>query len=415
VTEPPTRVHVSKLFLSVDLTGSTAFKQRPFDPKSPWQKVFLQFYREFPQVLHQQQQGDPAEGLSLQLWKAVGDELLFTCEVHSERDIFHAVRLWIKAMRVFTLTGLRDHPELGVKGAAFLGTFPGPDHESTIPWLPDTEESGRDVLLLNEEAVNASDRDSSKYLFDFFGPSIDTGFRICSMSKPRYMPLSLEVAYALAVVQHHHDSQTDTYASRDLKLLESIQLKGVWGGREYPVFALDLQHADAVHVALAALRGDRHENAAILKLCASAHHSVGWPCAMYLRDAITDDFKTVPDNPLTEYLTAAADGREGVESPTDGDGEIASLPPGRAHKLTVQKKRSTAITRCRAVRIATATPPIWEASRHGDKSCRRRDRMPLCRRITSARSTPLRMVETRGTISAAIVGGRGYRAKHGQR
>jgi hypothetical protein len=74
----------------------------------------------------------PARGLDFQLWKAIGDELLFICEVRSERDIFHAIRLWIKAMREFTATGLDDHPGLGVKGAAFLGTFPGPDHESTI-------------------------------------------------------------------------------------------------------------------------------------------------------------------------------------------------------------------------------------------------------------------------------------------
>jgi hypothetical protein len=71
VTPPPSRKPVSKVFLSVDLTGSTAFKQRPFDPKSPWQKVFLHFYREFPQVLYQQQQDDPASG-SFHHWVLIG-------------------------------------------------------------------------------------------------------------------------------------------------------------------------------------------------------------------------------------------------------------------------------------------------------------------------------------------------------
>lgn len=328
MTPPPERTPVSKLFLSVDLTGSTAFKQRPFDPKSPWQKVFLQFYREFPQVLHQQQQGDPAEDLHFQLWKAIGDELLFTCEVRSERDIHHAVRLWVKAMRKFTSTGLGEHSELGVKGAAFLGTFPGPDHESTIPWLPHVEESGRDVLLLNEEAVAAEIRDTAKYLFDYFGPSIDTGFRICGHSSLRYMPLSLEVAYALAVVHHDHNSQADQFVSPDLELLDSIELKGVWGGRQYPVFALDLEYDDPVHAALAALRGERHNNADILKLCSAAYKSRGWPCAMFLPEAITGDFRAVPSNPLAEYLAGAADGLEGVESPARDDGEVCDLPDG---------------------------------------------------------------------------------------
>lgn len=326
MTQSSTREPVSKLFLSVDLTGSTAFKQLPFSPKSPWQKVFLHFYREFPQVLHQQQQGDPAANLDFNLWKAVGDELLFTCDVRSERDIFHAVRLWIKAMREFTETGLDEHTSLGVKGAAFLATFPGPDHESTIPRRPEIEESGRDVLLLNEEAVSAVERDTSQYLFDYFGPSIDTGFRIANQSKPRYMPLSLEVAYALAVMHHHHSSESDQYASADLKLLDSIELKGVWGGREYPVFALDLDHTDAVHSALATLRGIRHDNTHILKLCSEAYRSKGWPCGMYLPCAITEDFKRKPTNPLAEYLAAAADGLEGAESATVEEGEVTDLP-----------------------------------------------------------------------------------------
>lgn len=326
MTPPAKRTPVSKLFLSVDLTGSTAFKQRPFDPKSPWQKVFLQFYREFPQVLHQQQQGDPAKGLHFQLWKVIGDELLFTCEVRSERDIFHAVRLWVKTMREFTSTGLEEHTDLGVKGAAFLGTFPGPDHEATIPWRPDVEESGRDVLLLNEEAVAAEKRDTASYLFDYLGPGIDTGFRISGLSSLRYMPLSLEVAYALAVVHHHHDSQTDQFASADLNLLDSIELKGVWNGRQYPVFALDLEYDDPVHVALAAVRGERHDNAAILKLCSAAYRSPGWPCAMFLPDATTKDFTVVPDNPLAKYLAEAAVGLEGVESPAHDGGDVTDLP-----------------------------------------------------------------------------------------
>lgn len=322
----PNRVPVSKLFLSVDLTGSTAFKQRAFDPKSPWQKVFLQFYREFPQMLHQQQQGHPAAGLEFKLWKAIGDELLFTCDVRAEREIFHAVRLWVKVMREFTSKGLDDHPELGVKGAAFLGTFPGPDHESTIPWRPNEEESGRDVVVLNEEAVSSVPRDTGTYLFDYFGPSIDTGFRIASQSRPRYMPLSLEVAYALAVVHHHH-SDTDQCGSPDLKLLNSIELKGVWGGREYPVFALDLEHNVPVLAALAALRGERHENSKILQLCAEAYKSEGWPCAVYLPNAITDHFRQLPGNPLQEYLAQAADGREGVEARAADECDVTDLPP----------------------------------------------------------------------------------------
>ncbi|MGB3287477.1 hypothetical protein [Mycolicibacter algericus] len=47
---------------------------------------------------------------------------------------------------------------------------------------------------------------------------------------------------------------------------------------------------------------------------------------MYLPEAITEDFKVVPVNPLAEYLAKAAVGLEGVESPTRDDEDVTDLP-----------------------------------------------------------------------------------------
>lgn len=41
----------------------------------------------------------------------------------------------------------------GCERGVFLGAFPGPDHESTIPLTPDTELSGMDVVMLNKLAL----------------------------------------------------------------------------------------------------------------------------------------------------------------------------------------------------------------------------------------------------------------------
>lgn len=121
----------SLLFLSCDITGSTAFKQRR---SAPWLRTFLSFYREFPQQL-----GDLlAEAdrpLRFDLWKAVGDEMIFTCAVDDERDVDLAVRLWLAAM---------------------------------------------DGYELNRSALEL--RDLTAYQYDYFGPSIDTGFRVTECS-----------------------------------------------------------------------------------------------------------------------------------------------------------------------------------------------------------------------------------------
>jgi hypothetical protein len=312
---------VSKLFLSCDLTGSTAFKQRPNpDPATPWQKVFLQFYREFPQQLYMQQKALRYADLDFKMWKAVGDELIFTCDVRSEVDIFQAVEVWLTTLRAFKTDNLNGHPQLGVKGGAFIGTFPGPDYESTIPLRPDIEVSDKDVVLLNREALSGR-RAVTKYLFDYFGPSIDTGFRVLNKCSDRYMTLSLEVAYALAVLQCMPNRDAAQYQRPDLMLLDSLELKGVWGGREYPLFAIDVHSTDGVNQAL---KKFRHEVSAnhIMELCQACYESDGWPFCIYLPNARTNHFGATRDDPLGEYLKTAATEYSGIES------EAEEVPDG---------------------------------------------------------------------------------------
>src|SRR5579859_7691307 len=91
----------SLLFLSCDLTGSTQYKQAQIVSStrsgeqhgSPWQKVFLQFYWEFPQAIATALV-DNDSALKFDLWKAVGDELIFTCEVRAEDDVYDAIRIF---------------------------------------------------------------------------------------------------------------------------------------------------------------------------------------------------------------------------------------------------------------------------------------------------------------------------------
>jgi hypothetical protein len=326
VTRSARNAPVSKLFLSCDLTGSTAFKQRQNpDPKSPWQKVFLQFYREFPQQLYKQQKALGFANLNFKMWKAVGDELIFTCDVKSELDIFQAVKVWFTTLRVFKADNLNGHPQLGVKGGAFIGTFPGPDYESTIPLKPDIEVSDKDVVVLNHQALSGN-RAVTKYLFDYFGPSIDTGFRVLGKCSDRYMTLSVEVAYALAVLHCMPNRQGEQHEGADLMLLESLELKGVWGGRDYPLFAIDLHSGDDVNKAFKKFRHEVKPKE-IVDLCQACYESDGWPFCIFLPDAITDHFGATRDDPLGEYLKTATTEYSGMESKAEDAPDADDLRP----------------------------------------------------------------------------------------
>ena len=177
--------------------GSTQFKQRT----DGWQKVFLSFYREFPQfVATASRAAEDGDGAQFRLWKAVGDELIFEVIVQSEKDVGLAVRVWLDAMEKYELEVLHKSG-LALKGGAFIATFPGPDSESTIPRTPDIEDSDNPVVVLNEKALTGH-RAYTKYLYDYFGPSIDTGFRVFSLSTQRFFTLSVEVAWAMAAAAH---------------------------------------------------------------------------------------------------------------------------------------------------------------------------------------------------------------------
>ena len=83
-----------RLFLSVDLSGSTAYKNsgsgenRHNGAAPKWVTVFQQFYTDFPDIFkteYQKQKNDAVgnDGCP-KLWKAVGDELIFCGKISSE-------------------------------------------------------------------------------------------------------------------------------------------------------------------------------------------------------------------------------------------------------------------------------------------------------------------------------------------
>lgn len=313
---------VSYIFLSCDLTGSTNFKQQKRKKgMDPWQKVFLQFYREFPQRIATTQKDMGTSHLQFKLWKPIGDELIFSCEVSDEQMVIDAVRTWLKSMADYEKHSLDGIP-MGTKGGAFIATFPGPDSRSSVPRVPFSEESDDDVVDLNRLALKGQKHED--YVYDYFGPSIDTGFRVIGKCTPRYFTLSVEVALAfLGKNPPGAGAVDDDDHTKDLMLLEFVELKGVWKNQRYPVIAIDIEYGKPVNRAYRKFES-RGTPSDLHELCKACYHSgEDWPSKLYLPRSWNSFLKEIPKDALADYVPATMS--EGAEEP--------ATEPENAHQL----------------------------------------------------------------------------------
>ena len=289
----------SILFLSCDLQNSTQFKQKNKD--KDWVATFLAFYTEFPAILSTQI-ATSCEALQdrLLLWKAVGDELIFSIRIQSELECSDAVEVWLRAMLAFEEAHLLDKTPMTLKGGAFLATVPSPDRRVAIPrTVESVDRSQLDAEAVNEQTLNVAvgeDAFTAKYAMDFVGPSIDTGFRVLKYASRRYFVLTVEVAHIL--FKHYSRMEND---DRHAYLVGTHELKGVWGGKPYPVFAVarDLRETVPAQKLAAAFGStaritDEHPHCKphdVLTAIAAYRADADWRGAVLIPSAQWDDFQ----------------------------------------------------------------------------------------------------------------------------
>ncbi|MFT3921566.1 MAG: hypothetical protein QM778_03430 [Myxococcales bacterium] len=247
--------------MSVDLIGSTAFKNRigaadEYAGGHPWIGEFARFYASFSNFLVRG--ANPLlkqEGAEPILFKAIGDELVFSALVKSGEHI----ALLMEAFRDALCAYYRQHlvgTRLGLKGTAWLAGFPINNAEVRLP----------------NGAV------------DFIGPSIDAGFRVAKFSSLSMIALSVDLALVLALVRPNRFEFV-------FHALESM--KGVLGGNPYPIFGLD----SGLRTAEEELTGEGPTNVRSEKVSAYATRffaelAPSWLFAPYLSD--DERFKAKP-------------------------------------------------------------------------------------------------------------------------
>lgn len=231
-----------RLFLTVDLVGSTAYKakasdqeSKPKEPHSEWVGRFRNFYLQFPQILSSAyketetgKNGD--EEKPPQVWKTIGDEILFCCRVHSVRHLACCVSAFLKALEVYGARLDTDGIALDVKGAGWLAAFPAENISIEVFNGAVSSTADEDDYLTEKFECDA---DEWPHKFDFLGTGIDTGFRISKNAGVDRFTSSIGLAYLLSqAAQSNHFSGRFTYHGRE-------KFKGVNRDQPYPVVSIE--------------------------------------------------------------------------------------------------------------------------------------------------------------------------------
>ena len=209
------------LFISFDIVNSSKFKES----YSNWFNVIYLITEKIRKNVLSLDD-------NMQVWRSIGDEIVFIININSKEKIKTIIQdVFVKLNEVYN--EIRN-------GSIFnsseikINTF---EKESLIEQNMLSIKASAWIALISNDIY---DREKYKYniryeydtagstvLTEFQGNDIDSGFRISKHNtNPRRLTLSLELAYIL--------SKDKSYNPK-LHIISYRKLKGIWGGKPYPV------------------------------------------------------------------------------------------------------------------------------------------------------------------------------------
>ena len=214
-SRPSEIIHI---FFSVDIIGSTAFKHSKISNK--WVKTFNQFFTTFPDILrnnhiHKSQEfGCDNKTLQLEMWKTIGDEIVFQQQISNPLDALFLTDVFKTTLIQYRKTLLAEsaYDNISLKGSG---------------WVALTNQINSEIFINND--------------VDYIGPTIDTGFRISKLATDRKFTLSIELALILlSCFNNNNNCNFNNFENRFIYYFDGEKrLKGVLGNRPYPIVWLD--------------------------------------------------------------------------------------------------------------------------------------------------------------------------------
>jgi hypothetical protein len=160
----------------------------------------------------------------VEVWKSIGDEILFTDVLCSEAQVAAQVMAFYDALHIID-ESVNEHG-LGVKGTIWTAGFPirnkevrfsmGEPSYTSVKGDHTDPETGDNIVI------------AGTWFNDFVGPEIDSGFRLTKHTSRRRILVSLDVADFLTRNNRPHPIRVHHVGWRNLK--------GCYGDRPYPIF-----------------------------------------------------------------------------------------------------------------------------------------------------------------------------------
>lgn len=209
------------VFFSFDLVDATRYKE--VDPQE-WPLVIGRFYELITSSAEKHLQ-------PIRLWKLVGDEVLLYKRIRASGELPHCVRA---AYVILNDTVQRLHrefeetnPLLSVKGTVWCARVHYVAPQDLVEARREfTTQEYRNIVV--PQLGDPTDGELEQ--LDFLGPDIDTGFRISKHVTRKRLVVSADMAYLLYRERSLHEP-----IEHQLKIVSYECLKGVWGGRRYPI------------------------------------------------------------------------------------------------------------------------------------------------------------------------------------
>ena len=213
MTNKPDKSSVA-MFMSADLSGSTAFKsEAQADSKGPaWVGAFEEFFREVPLIMMGQIAAafmSEDEIPECSVWKVIGDEIVFLAHPKSAREAQLLTNAFYNTVINYDNKIFERWP-LRVRGCCWAAQISKRNRQIEIPEMMGS--------------------DSSQTYVDYLGPDVDAGFRLAGFVGRGHLIVSSNLVQLLAGLEQSEGIQFH-YIGRKV-------LKGVYKGRPYPLFLM---------------------------------------------------------------------------------------------------------------------------------------------------------------------------------
>lgn len=208
-----------ELFFSFDIVNSSSYKDVNF---YGWQEVLIS-------LLTLLQRNVAKEIPDAQLWRVLGDEVIFFVTISDIDEIYQSVDS-IYAVLVNANRTLKDGSffETLDKRQRGVGTLKCNNilAVQSAAWLAIVSNGKEDDFQPYDNIFKKYENSNGQSINEFLGQDIDIGFRIKKKTQDRRLTVSLELAKIL--------SDKTEYLSR-LHIITYKSLKGVWKDRLYPI------------------------------------------------------------------------------------------------------------------------------------------------------------------------------------